>query len=196
MPTQPELPRPAHIDHESMLSRKFGKEVTNYFGSKIRCRKSQWIVLLIVDRFTFESSFISPTWSFFPLAGFRSRHHEVHGFQEFVPSYQNILRDIICLIQWLEVSNTNEPFREIRGERDQGVWFAKKDPSIGLSRFRRKSEGRTKLQKLYRSASFRVWYHTSCAVWRSCKWCDCRDGEERVDFCWRNESNGLPCWCW
>ncbi len=30
---QPELPRPAHLDHDSMLSRKFGKEVTNYFGS-------------------------------------------------------------------------------------------------------------------------------------------------------------------
>src|SRR5579859_4729484 len=99
MPTQPELPRPAHIDHDSMLSRKFGKEVTNYFGSKSRCRKSQWIVLLIVDRLAFESSFISPTRSIFPFAGFRSWHHEVHGVQEFVSSYQNILRDSICLIQ-------------------------------------------------------------------------------------------------
>jgi NAD+ diphosphatase len=34
MPPQPELPRPAHLDQDSMLSRKFGKEVTNYFGSK------------------------------------------------------------------------------------------------------------------------------------------------------------------
>lgn len=33
MPPQPELPRPAHLDRDSMLSRKFGKEVTNYFGS-------------------------------------------------------------------------------------------------------------------------------------------------------------------
>jgi NAD+ diphosphatase len=33
MPPQPELPRPAHLDHDSMLSQKFGKEVTNYFGS-------------------------------------------------------------------------------------------------------------------------------------------------------------------
>ena len=39
MPAQPELPRPAHIDHDSMLSRKFGKEITNYFGSmKLRRR--------------------------------------------------------------------------------------------------------------------------------------------------------------
>ena len=34
MPSQPELPRPAHLDHDSMLSQKFGKEVTNYFGSR------------------------------------------------------------------------------------------------------------------------------------------------------------------
>ncbi|MCJ1441082.1 MAG: NADH pyrophosphatase [Stictis urceolatum] len=36
MPTQPELPAPAHADLDSMLSRKFGKEVANYFsGSPI-----------------------------------------------------------------------------------------------------------------------------------------------------------------
>ncbi|KAJ9661667.1 NADH pyrophosphatase [Neophaeococcomyces mojaviensis] len=29
----PELPKPAHIDRESALGRKFGKEVVNYFGS-------------------------------------------------------------------------------------------------------------------------------------------------------------------
>ena len=31
---QPELPHPAHIDHDSALGRKFGKETTNYFGSE------------------------------------------------------------------------------------------------------------------------------------------------------------------
>jgi len=31
--SQPDLPKPAHIDQDSMLARKFGKEVTNYFGS-------------------------------------------------------------------------------------------------------------------------------------------------------------------
>jgi hypothetical protein len=33
MSSQPEMPQPAHLHHDSMLSRKFGKEVTNYFGS-------------------------------------------------------------------------------------------------------------------------------------------------------------------
>ena len=32
MPNQPELPAPAHSDIDSMLSRKFGKEVANYFS--------------------------------------------------------------------------------------------------------------------------------------------------------------------
>ncbi|OCT52688.1 putative NADH pyrophosphatase [Cladophialophora carrionii] len=31
-PPQPELPHPAHLDQDSALGRKFGKEVTNYFG--------------------------------------------------------------------------------------------------------------------------------------------------------------------
>jgi NAD+ diphosphatase len=29
---QPDLPEPAHPDIDSMLSRKFGKEVANYFS--------------------------------------------------------------------------------------------------------------------------------------------------------------------
>lgn len=29
---QPDLPEPAHPDVDSMLSRKFGKEVANYFS--------------------------------------------------------------------------------------------------------------------------------------------------------------------
>lgn len=29
---QPELPEPAHVEVDSMLSRKFGKEVANYFS--------------------------------------------------------------------------------------------------------------------------------------------------------------------
>ena len=33
-PPQPDLPHPAHIDKDSALGRKFGKEVTNYFGSE------------------------------------------------------------------------------------------------------------------------------------------------------------------
>ena len=32
MPPQPELPDPAHYDLDSMLSRKFGREVANYFS--------------------------------------------------------------------------------------------------------------------------------------------------------------------
>ncbi|KAI1615202.1 NADH pyrophosphatase [Exophiala viscosa] len=32
VPPQPDLPHPAHLDRDSALGRKFGKEVTNYFG--------------------------------------------------------------------------------------------------------------------------------------------------------------------
>ena len=33
-PPQPDLPHPAHLDRDSALGRKFGKEVTNYFGGE------------------------------------------------------------------------------------------------------------------------------------------------------------------
>lgn len=37
-PPQPDLPHPAHIEKDSALGRKFGKEVVNYFGSMLhRC---------------------------------------------------------------------------------------------------------------------------------------------------------------
>ena len=32
---QPELPEPAHAEVDSMLSRKFGKEVANYFSGSL-----------------------------------------------------------------------------------------------------------------------------------------------------------------
>lgn len=32
---QPDLPEPAHADLDSMLSRKFGKEVANYFAGTV-----------------------------------------------------------------------------------------------------------------------------------------------------------------
>lgn len=31
---QPDLPHPAHLDRDSALARKFGKEITNYFGGE------------------------------------------------------------------------------------------------------------------------------------------------------------------
>jgi hypothetical protein len=37
---QPDLPHPAHVEKDSALGRKFGKEVTNYFGSESRCPKT------------------------------------------------------------------------------------------------------------------------------------------------------------
>ena len=33
----PELPEPAHADVDSMLSRKFGKEIANYFSGMFTC---------------------------------------------------------------------------------------------------------------------------------------------------------------
>lgn len=39
-PPQPDLPHPAHLDLDSALGRKFGKEVTNYFGGESNRRAS------------------------------------------------------------------------------------------------------------------------------------------------------------
>jgi hypothetical protein len=36
MPPTPALPEPAHADLDSMLTRKFGKEVANYFSGMYR----------------------------------------------------------------------------------------------------------------------------------------------------------------
>jgi hypothetical protein len=33
-PPQPELPHPAHVEKDSALGRKFGKEIVNYFGGE------------------------------------------------------------------------------------------------------------------------------------------------------------------
>ena len=33
-PPQPDLPHPAHVEKDSALGRKFGKEIVNYFGSE------------------------------------------------------------------------------------------------------------------------------------------------------------------
>ena len=45
---QPELPAPAHADLDSMLSRKFGKEVANYFSGNCFCLPLPWMILLTV----------------------------------------------------------------------------------------------------------------------------------------------------
>ena len=44
MPPQPELPHPSHVDYDSALGRKFGKEITNYFGSEFSLRDFMWHV--------------------------------------------------------------------------------------------------------------------------------------------------------
>jgi hypothetical protein len=51
---QPELPHPAHIDRDSALGRKFGKETTNYFGSEIRRLCGREDMILILRRFSIE----------------------------------------------------------------------------------------------------------------------------------------------
>lgn len=39
----PDLPQPAHADLDSMLSRKFGREVANYFSGEFKVRlKGSW----------------------------------------------------------------------------------------------------------------------------------------------------------
>jgi NAD+ diphosphatase len=53
-PPQPDLPHPAHLDRESALGRKFGKEVTNYFGGSPINRVS-----FLRDDYTFLSGAFS-----------------------------------------------------------------------------------------------------------------------------------------
>ena len=54
---QPELPEPAHAAVDSMLSRKFGKEVANYFsGSPSHNCLANWRAHL--PRITLEQSFL------------------------------------------------------------------------------------------------------------------------------------------
>lgn len=31
----PDLPQPSHVERDSALGRKFGREVTNYFGGEL-----------------------------------------------------------------------------------------------------------------------------------------------------------------
>lgn len=58
----PELPRPAHVDRESALGRKFGKEVVNYFGSSPLNRVS----FLREDYEFLAGAFSHPTTKFLP----------------------------------------------------------------------------------------------------------------------------------
>lgn len=58
----PELPEPAHPELDSMLARKFGKEVANYFSGIPLLLMSPYSSLPDVDfvrRITFKSSVFS-----------------------------------------------------------------------------------------------------------------------------------------
>lgn len=46
MSPQPELPEAAHADLDSMLTRKFGKEVANYFSGSYLEKKGERIMSL------------------------------------------------------------------------------------------------------------------------------------------------------
>ena len=59
-PPQPNLPTPAHYDVDSMLSRKFGKEIANYFSGSPLNRVS----FLRSDHSFVSSAFTHPSTSF------------------------------------------------------------------------------------------------------------------------------------
>jgi NAD+ diphosphatase len=59
-PAQPNLPTPAHYDVDSMLSRKFGKEVANYFSGSPLNRVS----FLRSDHSFISKAFTHPSTSF------------------------------------------------------------------------------------------------------------------------------------
>jgi NAD+ diphosphatase len=60
MPPQPDLPDPAHHDVDSMLSRKFGREVANYFSGSPLNRVS----FLRADHAFIAKALVHPTTSF------------------------------------------------------------------------------------------------------------------------------------
>ena len=41
--SQPDLPEPLYADLDSMLSRKFGKEVANYFSGMFQMSTDAWV---------------------------------------------------------------------------------------------------------------------------------------------------------
>ena len=63
---QPELPEPAHPEVDSMLSRKFGKEVANYFSGRYSV-PVQMNTEANLSRVSTESSFLLTDRPFFPL---------------------------------------------------------------------------------------------------------------------------------
>ena len=96
-PPQPELPRPAHIDRESALGNKFGKEITNYFGS-------QYALYLIGKnteqfRFPFEPSFVLARRPLIPRGRIRPSFHKVHVLSEPFSLDQVTLRDTLCHVR-------------------------------------------------------------------------------------------------
>lgn len=60
MPPQPDLPDPAHPDLDSMLSRKFGREVANYFSGSPLNRVS----FLRADHAFISKALVHPSTSF------------------------------------------------------------------------------------------------------------------------------------
>jgi NAD+ diphosphatase len=60
MPSQADLPDPAHHDVDSMLSRKFGREVANYFSGSPLNRVS----FLRADHSFITKAFVHPSTSF------------------------------------------------------------------------------------------------------------------------------------
>jgi NAD+ diphosphatase len=60
MPPQPDLPDPAHHDVDSMLSRKFGREVANYFSGSPLNRVS----FLRADHGFISKALVHPSTSF------------------------------------------------------------------------------------------------------------------------------------
>ena len=57
MPEQPELPHPPHVDHDSALAKKFGRETTNYFGSEFNAKGPE-DQMLTITRFTSEPTLV------------------------------------------------------------------------------------------------------------------------------------------
>jgi NAD+ diphosphatase len=60
MPSQPDLPDPAHHDVDSMLSRKFGREIANYFSGSPLNRVS----FLRADHGFITKALVHPSTSF------------------------------------------------------------------------------------------------------------------------------------
>ena len=87
MPPQPDLPHPAHIDADSMLSRKFGKEVSPMPRPLLMMSHTDTGHQLFWKRAA-EPGFFSSQRTWLPVTSLKTPYDPFHVVQRFVAYLQ------------------------------------------------------------------------------------------------------------